>query len=85
MRLSHLLRFCILVIIIFITANVYGQTVIWAKKGLSPGFDYGNAIVADDSGNVYVTGQIEFTSVFDSISLTSYGQHYIVVAKYNSA
>ena len=84
MRLNHLLRFSILVIIIFITANVSGQTVIWAKKGLSPGFDYGNAIVADDSGNVYVTGQIEFTSVFDNISLTSYGQHDIVVAKYNS-
>jgi hypothetical protein len=29
-----------------------------------------------------VTGQLEFTSVFDGISLTSYGQHDIMVAKY---
>ena len=85
MKSSPLIRLCTLVIIIFITSEVNSQTVIWAKKGISPGFDYGNAIVADDSGNVYVTGQIEFTSVFDNFSLTSYGQHDIVVAKYNAA
>ena len=85
MQFSLLLRFSLLVVIIFFTLKVSSQTVIWAKKGISPGFDYGNAIVADDSGNVYVTGQIEFTSVFDNVSLTSYGQHDIVVAKYDAA
>ncbi len=84
MKSSPLISLCTLVIIIFITSEVNSQTVIWAKKGISPGFDYGNAIVADDSGNVYVTGQIEFTAVFGNISLTSYGQHDIVVAKYDA-
>ena len=62
--------------------NTFSQTVLWAKKGSSEGFENGNAVVADDSGNVYVTGQIEFTTVFDNHSLTSYGQHDIFVAKY---
>lgn len=85
MKASLLLRFSVLMIIIFITTTVNSQTVIWAKKGISPGFDNGNAIVTDDSGNVYVTGQIEFTSVFDNFTLSSYGQHDIMVAKYDAA
>src|SRR4051812_21287933 len=72
--------------VLFLTHQFcYGQSVLWAKKGSSPGFENGNAVVADDSGNVYVTGQLEFTSVFDGYSLPSYGQHDIVVAKYNAS
>ena len=37
--------------------NINAQTVHYAKKGISQGFENGTAIVADDSGNVYVTGQ----------------------------
>lgn len=85
MKARLLSSIIVLLTLISLKSSVNGQTVQWAKKGISPGFENGNAIVADDSGNVYVTGQIEFTSVFDSYSLSVYGQHDIVVAKYNPA
>jgi hypothetical protein len=69
---------------IFLAGTTNAQDVLWVKQGTSPGFENGNAIVADDSGNVYVTGQIEFTSVFDTYSIPVYGQHDVLVAKYNS-
>ncbi len=84
MKKTLLPEFFTITFLILIFTNAKSQTVAWAKKGISPGFEVGNAIVADDSGNVYVTGQLEFTSVFDNVSLTSYGQHDIMVAKYNS-
>src|SRR5690349_11418461 len=65
--------------------NVHAQTVQWIKKGISPGFENGNAVVADDSGNVYVTGQTEYSAVFDNYTLNSSGIHDIVIAKYDSA
>ena len=74
----------VLFIILLITVGfLKSQSVQWVKKGSSEGFENGNAIVADDSGNVYVTGQIEYTSLFDSYSLPTYGQHDIIVAKYS--
>lgn len=60
-----------------------GQTVQWAHKGTSPGYEYGNAITTDDSGNVYVSGQIEYTTHFDNgQNLSSYGIHDIFAGKY---
>lgn len=64
--------------------SLKAQTVQWAKKGISQGFENGNAIVTDDSGNVYVTGQYEFTSVFSGITLHAIGQHDIMTIKYTS-
>lgn len=63
---------------------VHAQTVLWAKKGSSEGFDNGNAITTDDSGNVYVTGQTEFSADYDSHILNSWGSHDILVAKYST-
>ena len=60
------------------------QTFRWAEQGGSQGFEYGNAISADDSGNVYFTGQIEYTAKFDSISLVSNGKHDILLGKYST-
>ena len=76
--------FILSLILICSYSSIDAQNVLWAKKGISEGFENGNAIVADDSGNVYVTGQFEFVTVFDSYSLTSYGQHDIMVAKYGT-
>src|SRR5207253_1950391 len=67
-------------LVFYIHSNA--QSVSWIKTGSSPGFENGNGIVSDDSGNVYVTGQIEYTSLFGNISLPSAGQHDIFVAKY---
>ncbi len=80
---KYLLKTVIIAVITFINfPSSYAQTVLWAKKGISEGFENGNAIAVDDSGNVYCTGQLEFTSVFDNYSLNSYGQHDILLVKY---
>ena len=63
--------------------TVFSQNVQWVKKGISPGFETGNAIACDDSGNVYAAGQIEYTSVFDNRTVSSYGSHDILVVKYD--
>ena len=60
------------------------QSFLWAKQGSSQGFEYGNAIVADDSGNVYVSGQIEYSAVFENVTLNSNGKHDILVGKYDT-
>jgi hypothetical protein len=61
------------------------QSYKWARQGSSEGFEYGNAMIADDSGNVYVTGQLEFTTTFDNgIHLNSNGKHDILLGKYGS-
>ncbi len=60
------------------------QTVQWAKRGVSPGYEYGNAIAVDDVGDAYIVGQIEYTTNFDGVSLASYGIHDILVGKYGA-
>ena len=60
------------------------QSYLWAKQGSSQGFEYGNAITSDDSGNVYVSGQIEYSSVFENVTLNSNGKHDILVGKYDT-
>lgn len=47
--------------------------------------DYGVGIVADESGNSYVTGIFGNTIYFGSISLTSYGNDDIFIAKLDAS
>jgi hypothetical protein len=64
-------------------AVMNAQTVQWAHKGISPGYEWGNAITTDEQGNVYVSGQIEYTTHFDGgVSLDSKGSHDIFFGKY---
>ena len=80
------MRLLYLIITILLSLNsdiLFSQNVQWVKKGISPGFETGNAIACDDSGNVYAAGQIEFTSVFDNHIVSSYGSHDILVVKYD--
>ena len=82
------LKFIIIILIILLNPFVFSyltaQTVQWAQSGVSPGFENGNAVVTDDSGNVYVTGQFEFTTMFGSTSLYADGSHDIFLAKYTA-
>ena len=80
------MRLLYLIITILLSLNsdiLFSQNVQWVKKGISPGFETGNAIACDDSGNVYAAGQIEYTSVFDNRTVSSYGSHDILVVKYD--
>ncbi len=73
--------FSIITLFFFFQTNA--QTVQWAHKGTSQGYEYGNAVTTDDSGNVYVSGQIEYTTHFDNgQNLSSYGIHDIFAGKY---
>ncbi len=75
---------CIL-LLTFYSEKTFSQNYQWAKVAASEGFDYGNGIVTDDSGNVYVSGQYEYDCDFGPITISTAGQHDIFVAKYNSS
>lgn len=73
-----------LIIFLLISSLLYSQTVQWARRGISEGYDYGNAIAVDDSGNAYISGQIEYTANFDGVSLPTNGIHDILAGKYGA-
>ncbi|MEO8085283.1 MAG: T9SS type A sorting domain-containing protein [Bacteroidota bacterium] len=75
---------CLLMLFIY-SSKTYAQTYQWAKPASGPGFDYGNGIITDDSGNVYVSGQFEYDCNFGTKTVSTAGQHDIFIAKYNSA
>ncbi len=54
---------------------------IWAKRAGGTAYDYGQGIVLDDAGNIYVTGYFRNVADFGDISLTSNGYDDIFVAK----
>ncbi len=61
------------------------QSTSWVNTILSEGYDDCRDMCTDSSGNVYVTGQIEYTADFGRLSLSSAGGHDIFVAKYDSS
>jgi hypothetical protein len=61
------------------------QNTSWVNTILSEGYDDCRDMCTDSSGNVYVTGQIEYSADFGRLSLSSAGGHDIFVAKYDSS
>ncbi|MGQ0826926.1 MAG: SBBP repeat-containing protein [Bacteroidota bacterium] len=56
----------------------------WVRTAGGVSGDYAHAIVADGAGNVYVTGDMERTVKFGSVTLTGNGSNDVFVAKYNT-
>ncbi|MCX6273909.1 MAG: SBBP repeat-containing protein [Bacteroidetes bacterium] len=75
----------LVMILSFFSQNTFSQTYQWANAAAGQGFDYGNYITTDDSGNVYVSGQFEYDCYFGTKMVSTAGQHDIFLAKYNSA
>lgn len=57
----------------------------WVRTAGGPDGDYARAMVCDAAGNVYVTGEIEGTAMFGSVSVAGHnGTNDIFVAKYDT-
>src|SRR5947207_14647568 len=82
---SQLNVLAILLVLFCISEKTFSQTFQWARAAAGNGFDYGNYITTDDSGNVYVSGQFEYDCNFGTKTVSTAGQHDIFVAKYNSS
>ncbi len=59
--------------------------VLWAVSGGSNGMDFSHAVAADDSGNVYVIGEIGWSADFGDHSVPRFVNWDIFFAKYDSA
>ncbi|HYV90328.1 MAG TPA: SBBP repeat-containing protein [Chitinophagales bacterium] len=58
--------------------------VLWAKKAGGSTPDYGNAIVRDAAGNLFVTGWYSTTATFGGSSVTTSGGNEVFVARADS-
>ncbi|MDQ3046825.1 MAG: SBBP repeat-containing protein [Bacteroidota bacterium] len=56
----------------------------WVKTAGGTGGDYALAVAVDGAGNSYVTGEIESTAKFGSVSISSNGDNDIFIAKYST-
>jgi hypothetical protein len=70
---------------VFVLKTTPSGTVIWAQKFGGASNDYGEDIVTDSQGNVYITGTFYSSITLGSITLTSVGLKDIFVAKIDNA
>jgi hypothetical protein len=73
-------------IFVFFHVPAMAQDFLWAKRAGSYAIDEGNGICTDEHGNVFVTGQYEYTADFGPFTFSTSGKtgdHNIFVAKYS--
>src|ERR1022692_4879088 len=71
---------------IFIAKYNANGNVVWAKRAGGSGDEGGYGIAVDGSGNSYVTGYFNSSSItFDTITLTGAGGNDMFIAKYDSS
>jgi hypothetical protein len=66
---------------IFITKMNSGAIYQWARQAGGPSFDVATAIAADSQGNAYSTGYFTGSALFAGVTLTSYGEDDVYIAK----
>jgi hypothetical protein len=77
--------FLIIFLSISLVNSISAQTSQWVRQIDSEGYDECLDLYTDQSGNIYVTGQMEYTTSFDGYLLEAAGIHDIFVAKYDAS
>ncbi|GEM_PF-3582190 len=88
MKINYL-NFLFIGLLLISAGSAYAQSLLWAKGIGGGGADYGNDVVTDAAGNIYITGYFSTSADFDSdsaiLNLISNGGHDMLLTKYNSA
>ena len=77
-----------LALLVYLTSTVFAQTsdFLWAKRAGGTDNDWGYGIVVDGSGNSYVTGYFQSSSItFGTTTLTNVGNVDIFTVKYDAS
>lgn len=69
---------------VFIAKYDSSGNLIWIKQAGGTSYDRGKSIIADNSGNIYLTGHFKTNTTFENTSFTAYGQYDIFIARYDS-
>ena len=69
---------------IFVAKYDSSGNLLWAKRAGGIGGDKGQSIAVDGSGNVFIVGEIDDTSYFDTIQVVPRDKNNLFVAKFNS-
>jgi len=69
---------------VFLVKYDCNGVVLWARSAGCTGTDYGNAITADASGNIFITGYFQSPAItFGSFTLTNNGSYDLFLTKYD--
>ncbi|MCE9539934.1 MAG: Ig-like domain-containing protein [Bacteroidetes bacterium] len=77
-------KVCVLILLNLFFFKLQAQNFDWVKEEGLYAYDYGYGISTDIVGNIYISGKYEMNANFSDSILTSYGNHDIYLAKYNS-
>ncbi|MFO7659562.1 MAG: SBBP repeat-containing protein [Candidatus Cloacimonadaceae bacterium] len=69
---------------IYVAKLTTDGTWLWANWAGGTGYNYGYGITTDDSGNCYITGQMDGTASFGTTNLVSAGSYDVYIAKLNT-
>lgn len=77
------IKLIFLCLMLLLAVSILSAQPAWlcANTAGGTGWDYGSDIACDSWGNIYVTGMIEGSAIFDGVTLTGYGGRDILIAK----